>query len=94
MAIAGRTRLVARRADRQNPGRRQRAPTSPATQKPYELVLSPPARRPISDVLPDADAVAVVVNHFVTTTVLDNAQRIGMPLRDDLSGVWSARRGT
>jgi mRNA interferase RelE/StbE len=61
-------------------------------QNPYELVLTPPARRAITDLLPEAVAVAVI--DFVTTALLDNPQRVGKPLRDDLSGVWAARRGT
>ena len=61
-------------------------------QNPYELVLTPPARRAITDLLPEAVAVAVI--DFVTTALLDDPQRVGKPLRDDLSGVWTARRGT
>ena len=58
----------------------------------YEIVLTPPARRAISADLPEAVAAAVI--EFVTTALLDNPQRVGKPLRDDLSGIWSARRGT
>ncbi|MGE0819454.1 MAG: type II toxin-antitoxin system RelE/ParE family toxin [Candidatus Nanopelagicales bacterium] len=59
---------------------------------PYEIVLTPPARRAIAETLPEAVAAAVIA--FLTTSLLDNPQRVGKPLRDDLSGVWSARRGT
>ena len=62
------------------------------TQDPDELVLTPPARRAIADLLPEAVAVAVI--EFVTTALVDNPQRVGKPLRDDLAGVWAARRGT
>jgi len=62
------------------------------TQDPYALVLTPPARRAITDVLPEAVAVAVIA--FVTTALLDNPRRVGKPLRDDMAGVWAARRGT
>ena len=62
------------------------------TQDPYELVLTPPARRAITDLLPEAVAVAVI--DFVTTALLDNPRRVGKPLRDDMAGVWAARRGT
>jgi mRNA interferase RelE/StbE len=62
------------------------------TQDLYELVLTPPARRAIADVLPEAVAVAVI--DFVTTALLDNPRRVGKPLRDDMAGVWAARRGT
>lgn len=58
----------------------------------YELVLTPPAQRAITDKLPEAVAAAVI--DFVTTGLLDNPHRVGKPLRDDLAGVWSARRGT
>ena len=62
------------------------------TEDPYELVLTPPARRAITDLLPEAVAVAVI--DFVTTALLENPQRVGKPLRDDMAGVWAARRGT
>jgi mRNA interferase RelE/StbE len=58
----------------------------------YELVLTPPARRAITDTLPEAIAVAVI--DFLTTALIDNSHRVGKPLRDDLAGIWSARRGT
>lgn len=61
------------------------------TELPYELVLTPPARA-ITDILPEAIAVAVI--DFLTTALVDNPHRVGKPLRDDLAGIWSARRGT
>lgn len=62
------------------------------TEQPYEIVLTPPARRPITEALPEAVAAAVI--DFVTTALLDNPHRVGKPLRNDLDGIWSARRGT
>ncbi len=62
------------------------------SEHPYEIVLTPPARRAITDELPEAVAAAVI--DFVTTALLDNPRRVGKPLRDDLAGIWSARRGT
>jgi len=62
------------------------------TERSYELVLTPPARRAITDELPEAVAAAVI--EFVTTALLVNPQRVGKPLREDLEGIWSARRGT
>ena len=62
------------------------------TEQPYEIVLTPPARRAITDDLPEAVAAAVI--DFVTTALLDNPHRVGKPLRNDLDGIWSARRGT
>lgn len=58
----------------------------------YEIVLAPPARRAIVDELPGAVATAVI--DFITTALLDNPHRVGNPLRGDLDGIWSARRGT
>ena len=62
------------------------------TDQPYEIVLTPPARRAITEDLPEAVAAAVI--DFVTTALLDNPHRVGEPLRNDLDGIWSARRGT
>lgn len=58
----------------------------------YELVLAPPARRAITDRLPEPVAAAVI--DFVTTALIEQPKRVGKPLHDDLAGVWSARRGT
>ncbi|MDA8148896.1 MAG: type II toxin-antitoxin system RelE/ParE family toxin [Actinomycetota bacterium] len=65
---------------------------SPASEGDYELVLTPPARRAIADRLPEAVAAAVV--DFLTTAVIVQPRTVGKPLRDDLAGIWSARRGT
>lgn len=62
------------------------------TEPAYEIVLTPPARRAIVDELPEAVATAVI--DFLTTALRDNPRRVGKPLRDDLDGIWSARRGT
>jgi mRNA-degrading endonuclease RelE of RelBE toxin-antitoxin system len=58
----------------------------------YDIALSPPARRAITDTLPEAVAAAVI--EFLTTALVANPGRVGKPLRGDLAGVWSARRGT
>jgi mRNA-degrading endonuclease RelE of RelBE toxin-antitoxin system len=58
----------------------------------YELFLTPPGRRAIADQLPDAVATAVI--SFLTTALVADPHRVGKPLRQDLAGVWSARRGT
>lgn len=63
--------------------------TSPTA---YELVLAPPARRAIADRLPESVATAVI--EFITTALIADPHRVGKPLRDDLAGIWSARRGT
>lgn len=58
----------------------------------YELVLTPPARRTLSDRLPEAVAAAVI--DFLTTTLVEQPRRVGKPPRGELTGLWSARRGT
>jgi mRNA-degrading endonuclease RelE of RelBE toxin-antitoxin system len=62
------------------------------TETPYQLVVTPPARRAIERHLPEPVATAVI--DFLTTALLDNPRRVGKPLRGDLAGMWSARRGT
>lgn len=58
----------------------------------YELVLTPPARRALTEQLPEAVAAAVI--DFLTTALVTNSRRVGKPLRGELSGIWTARRGT
>ncbi len=58
----------------------------------YDLVLTPPARRALTEKLPEPVAAAVI--EFITTSLVGQPHRAGKPLRDDLAGVWSARRGT
>lgn len=60
--------------------------------RPYELVVTPPAQRAIASKLPEAVAVAVI--DFLTTALIENPYRVGKELRNDLAGIWSARRGT
>ncbi|MDQ3422116.1 MAG: type II toxin-antitoxin system RelE/ParE family toxin [Actinomycetota bacterium] len=58
----------------------------------WELVLTAPARRALADGLPEAVATAVI--DFLATAVDREPRRVGKPLRGDLAGIWSARRGT
>jgi mRNA interferase RelE/StbE len=58
----------------------------------YELVLTAPARRAVTDRLPEAVASAVI--DFLTTALVEQPLRVGKPLRGQLAGIWSARRGT
>ncbi len=37
---------------------------------------------------------AAAVIEFLTQALVRQPRRVGRPLRDDLAGVWSARRGT
>lgn len=58
----------------------------------YELTLTPPARRALTDRLSEAVAAAVI--DFLTTALVERPRRVGKPLRGELAGIWSARRGT
>jgi mRNA interferase RelE/StbE len=58
----------------------------------YDLVLTPPARRALTERLPEPVAAAVI--DFLTTSLVRQPRRVGKLLRGDLTGVWSARRGT
>jgi mRNA interferase RelE/StbE len=62
------------------------------TAEPYELGLARPARRAISEVLPEDVAAAAVP--FVVGPLLEAPYRVGKPLRDRLAGFHSARLGT
>jgi mRNA interferase RelE/StbE len=57
----------------------------------YELQLLPPAIRAIERHLPEAVATAVV--EFLDGGLRENPRWVGKPLKFDLSGLWSARRG-
>ena len=59
---------------------------------PYELLLTPPAVRAVRSALPEAVATAVI--EFLTGALVENPHRVGKPLRGDLAGIYSARRGT
>lgn len=58
----------------------------------YELVVTPPAARAISEQLPEPVAAAVI--EFLTSSLIREPRRVGKQLRRELSGIWSARRGT
>jgi mRNA-degrading endonuclease RelE of RelBE toxin-antitoxin system len=57
----------------------------------YTVVLSAGAKRAIERDLPEAVAVAVV--DFLFGPLAADPHRVGKPLRFDLEGYWSARRG-
>lgn len=61
------------------------------TSQPYELVLTPPAVRALQAKLPESVAAAVI--ELLTGSLVENPQRVGKPLRGDLNGIHSARRG-
>lgn len=58
----------------------------------FELVMTPPATRALRTRLPEPVAAAVI--EFITGALIENPQRVGKPLRGDLAGIYSARRGT
>lgn len=60
--------------------------------EPYELGLTRPARRAISELLPEDVAAAAV--EFITGPLLVSPYRVGKPLRNTLTGFYSARLGT
>jgi mRNA-degrading endonuclease RelE of RelBE toxin-antitoxin system len=57
----------------------------------YSVVLSAAAKRAIEQDLPEAVAVAVV--DFLYGSLAAEPYRVGKPLRFELEGYWSARRG-
>lgn len=59
---------------------------------PYELGLTRPARRAISELLPEEVAAAAV--EFIIGTLLEAPHRVGEPLRGKLAGFHSARLAT
>jgi mRNA-degrading endonuclease RelE of RelBE toxin-antitoxin system len=59
------------------------------SERPWKLVLAAPAGRDI-ECLPEKFATAVVV---MLPALAANPKRLGKPLRFELEGRWSARRG-
>lgn len=57
----------------------------------FTVVLSAAAKRAVERDLPEAVAVAVV--DFLFGPLAADPHRVGKPLRFDLEGYWSARRG-
>ena len=62
------------------------------TPAPYDLVVTPPARRALADELPEPVAAAVLP--FITGALIERPRVVGKPLRGDKAGLWAARRGT
>jgi mRNA-degrading endonuclease RelE of RelBE toxin-antitoxin system len=56
----------------------------------YDLLVTPPAQRAL-DRLPER--VAAAIAEFLTGDLLAAPRRVGKPLRRELTGIWSARRG-
>lgn len=58
----------------------------------FELLISPTARRQLTDGLPES--VAFAAYEFIVGPLLDNPHRVGRQLRPPLADRHSARRGT
>ncbi len=58
----------------------------------YELIVSPTARRQLTEKLPEA--VAFAAHEFIIGPMLENPQRVGKRLLPPLDDRHSARRGT
>lgn len=61
-------------------------------EEPYEPVVTPPARRALTDLLPEAVAAAAI--DFLAAALISNPRRVGKPLRGELDDIWWAWRGT
>ena len=60
--------------------------------EPYDIQVAAGAARAIQQKLPKAVAAAVM--EFVTGSLIAAPRRVGKPLRRELAGLYSARRGT
>jgi mRNA interferase RelE/StbE len=58
----------------------------------YTLLISPTARRQLTEQLPEA--IAFAAHEFIIGPLLDNPHRAGKQLRPPLQDRYSARRGT
>jgi mRNA interferase RelE/StbE len=57
----------------------------------YRIELTKAAKKALTDLLPEA--VAVACWEFMRGPLAENPYRVGKPLRDQLEGRYSARRG-
>jgi mRNA interferase RelE/StbE len=57
----------------------------------YRIELAPAARRALTHGLPEA--VAAACANFLHEVLAEDPHRVGKPLRDELAGKYSARRG-
>jgi mRNA-degrading endonuclease RelE of RelBE toxin-antitoxin system len=62
------------------------------TEAGYELIVGRPAARVIAETLPEAVSAAVI--DFITGSLIENPHRVGRELRNELTGIRSARRGS
>lgn len=66
--------------------------TPPSDDEGFTLLITPTARRQLTDVLPEAPAFAAY--EFIIGSLLANPHRVGKRLRAPLQDRHSARRGT
>ena len=62
------------------------------TDRRYELIIAPTARRQLAERLPES--VAFAAYEFIIGPLLDNPYRVGKQFRPPLNDRYSARRGT
>jgi len=62
------------------------------TDRRYELIIAPTAKRELAEQLPES--VAFAVYEFIIGPLLDNPHRVGKQLRPPLHDRHRARRGT
>lgn len=62
------------------------------TDRRYESIIAPNARRQLAERLPES--VAFAAYEFIIGPLLDNPYRVGEQLRPPLNDRYSARRGT
>lgn len=65
--------------------------SSAARLSPYRLVVSPAARRALTQSLPPSAAFAAW--EFISGPLLERPRIVGAPLRAPFEGLWRARRG-
>lgn len=58
---------------------------------PWQLVVAPAAERTLGRL---TERVAAAIVEFMLGPLLDEPTRVGKPLQRDLTGYWSARRGS
>jgi mRNA interferase RelE/StbE len=57
----------------------------------HTLRIAPAAKRDLEYRLPEG--VAAAAWEFITGALVEDPHRVGKPLRSELEGLWSARRG-
>lgn len=66
--------------------------THHSPQSPYQLVITRPARRALTEEL--TESVAAAVWELINGPLRQQPHRLGKPLREPFAGQWVARRST